>query len=62
MPRVAITDDVEAFYDGGLDNGYWAVAKLESTHGGAWPGRAQKINEYFRRIQQICWETGTEIP
>lgn len=46
-----VAKDLNADYDGDLDNGDWAGADLESTPGSAVAGGARKIHKSFHAIQ-----------
>lgn len=61
-PSEAVSENRNAFYDGDLDDGNWAMADLESTPEGSEAGRAWKIRERFRRIREVSQEAGAEVP
>lgn len=66
VPREVAAEDFDVAYDGSLNDGVWAVADIESTHGSTVAGRAKEISESFCqfsklsrrsvwRSHEICW-------
>lgn len=57
-----VAEELDAVYNGDLDDGDWTVADLESTPGVGVASRAKEIRNFYYRIQQVRWEAEMEVP